>query len=362
MSNVVPFLPSDFNYILPKELIAQEPVEPRDHSRLLVIDKQSGRLTDAHFFDLPDYLTDNDVLVLNETKVFPARVFGKKITGGKVELLLLEQLNAQIWRALSKPGLRLGQSVLFSDGSTAEVLEIDSEGVLTIALKHSAPTVYAWLQQSGATPLPPYIKSHSSEQELRKRYQTIYARFDGSAAAPTAGLHFTDELFAKLIHKGVQIEKITLHVGLGTFMPLRDEQLVTGQLHHEKFSLDADTASRLVEAKKRGKRIVSVGTTTTRALESAVSFINNEVRLLSGAQETQLFLYPGCAFRFVDDLITNFHLPETSLLMLVTALLAKPNGVHTFSKFLDSPIGKAYQHAVEQKYRFFSFGDAMLLR
>jgi S-adenosylmethionine:tRNA ribosyltransferase-isomerase len=369
-----------YDYPLNEKKIANQPVFPRDSSKLLVLDRQTGMIEDYHFCELVDFLSDQDVLVLNETKVFAARLFGKKQSGGKVELLLIKQINLDTFEAISKPGLKMGQRLFFqrrsflesddslladldsSDFLQAEVIFRDENSAkVQVKFNQSNATLLAEIDLCGFTPLPPYIKATQSEEEIKEEYQTVYAREEGSAAAPTAGLHFTKELLAKLKQKGVQIEKITLHVGLGTFAKLTSENLISKTLHSEYYEISKEVADRLNQAKKSGKRIIAVGTTTTRSLESAVLLSASKKELVPVAQETNIFIDPPYQFNFVDALITNFHLPKSSLLMLVSAFCSAPNTKQEFSNFLNSSIGQAYLHALENDYRFFSFGDAMLI-
>ncbi len=369
-----------YDYPLDEKKIANQPVFPRDTSKLLVLDRQTGALEDRRFYELADFLSDKDVLVLNETKVFAARLLGKKQSGGKVELLLIKQINLDTFEAISKPGLKMGQRLFFprrsfleSDGSLsadldfsdflqAEVIFRDENSAkVQVRFNQSNATLLAEIDLCGFTPLPPYIKPTQNEDEIKAEYQTVYAKEEGSAAAPTAGLHFTEELLAKLKQKGVQIEKITLHVGLGTFAKLTSENLASKTLHSEYYEITAEVADRLNQAKKAGKRIIAVGTTTTRSLESAVLLSASQRELSAAAQETNIFIDPPYQFNFVDALITNFHLPKSSLLMLVSAFCSIPNTRQEFTDFLHSKIGQAYLHALENDYRFFSFGDAMLI-
>ena len=369
-----------YDYPLDEKKIANQPVFPRDSSKLLILDRQTGKIEDHHFYELADFLSDQDVLVLNETKVFPARLLGKKQSGGKVELLLIKQIDLDSFEAISKPGLKMGQKLFFprrsfleSDGSLcadidfsdflqAEVISRDENSAkVRVKFNHSNAALLAEIDLCGFTPLPPYIKPTQSEAEIKEEYQTVYAKEEGSAAAPTAGLHFTEELLRKLEQKGVKIEKITLHVGLGTFAKLTSENLVSKTLHSEYYEISKEVADHLNQAKKLGKRIIAVGTTTIRSLESAVllSATKNEIQAV--AKETNIFIDPPYQFHFVDALITNFHLPKSSLLMLVSAFCSAPNTKQEFSDFLSSGIGQAYLHALENDYRFFSFGDAMLI-
>ncbi len=352
-----------FSYDLPADRIAQTPAEPRDSSKLLVLDRHTGILQHKHFFDLPDFLTPNDVLVRNNTKVIPARIFGKKSTGGACEILLLHQqgytATGTTWECMAKPGLKVGQVISF-EGVDLQARCREITGYTRILeFNQNKESFYVSLEKIGHTPIPPYIHwDNEDETVLRQLYQTTFAKVAGSAAAPTAGLHFTPELDQKLITKGIQIEEVTLHVGLGTFLPLQDEQLQSGQLHHEWYEVNHTTAEQLNAAKKSGKRIIAVGTTSTRTLESAT---DEHGILQAQSTETTLFIQPGYTYKFVDGLITNFHLPKSSLLMLVSALVSQPNTEHPFSTFADSSIGKAYQEAIKNTYRFFSFGDAMLI-
>ncbi len=343
---------------MPESLIAAAPTIPRDCCRLMDVNKTENKITDKHFYDLAEILSENDVLVLNQSKVFPARIYGKKASGGQVELLLFHQLENDLWESISKPGLKVGTQLIFSEILTGEVVERNIKtGEIKIKFNKKDADFFDTLDKIGCIPIPPYISTKASEDTLRADYQTVYAKKVGSAAAPTAGLHFTQELLDKLKSKGVQIEYVTLHVGLGTFKPLTEENLITKKLHQEFYEIDKDTAARLNSAKKSGKRIIAVGTTSARTLESAVQ---NKV-LKSGTNSTQLFINPPYQFQFIDALITNFHLPESSLLMMVTAFVCSPNSPHIFTNFNESIIGVAYKKAIKNKYRFFSFGDAMFI-
>jgi S-adenosylmethionine:tRNA ribosyltransferase-isomerase len=348
---------SDFNYDLPEELIGQKAIEPRDSCRLLVVNRQNKKLSHHVFSDLKDILDKNTVLVLNDTKVFPARLFGVKETGGKTEILLLKQTSLNSYSAIGKGRLRIGMIINFSPDFSGEIVAL-TEGEMIIQFNKAGVDLIENIDALGKTPLPPYIHSKEKEAVLRQEYQTVYAREKGSAAAPTAGLHFTDKLLDDLAQKGVEIEKITLHVGLGTFKPVTDEQVASKTLHTESFCLSAEVASRLNEAKLQGKKIIAIGTTSCRLLET----LTDEKGILhSGQGETNIFIQPGYKFRFIDGLITNFHLPSTSLLMLVSALTFSPNTKEAYSIFSDSLIGRAYAEAIKEKYKFFSFGDAMLI-
>jgi len=342
----------DFTFDLPEELIGQEAIEPRDSCRLLVVNHQDQSITHHTFRDLLEILDQNHVLVLNDTKVFPARLFGTKDTGGKIEVLLLKQTSLNSFTCILRGKTKDSQKLFFSDNLSGTI----SRG--NINFDQSGPELLTSLDNLGKTPLPPYIHSRESEEKLRDQYQTVYAREKGSAAAPTAGLHFTTELLTRLSQKGIEIEKITLHVGLGTFKPVTKEQIVSKTLHSESFWLSAETAQRLNQAKKEGKKIIAVGTTTCRVLESQS---DETGRLTAGEGETNIFIQPGYKFKFIDGLITNFHLPGTSLLMLVSALVSFPNSPIHFTNFDDSLMGQAYAEAIKNKYKFFSFGDAMLI-
>jgi len=348
---------SDFNYYLPENLIGQKAIEPRDGCRLLVIDRQTKQITHHIFSDLTEILDKNYVLVINDTKVFPARLFGTKETGGKTEILLLKQTSLDSYFAIGKGKLKVGTIITFSGDFSGKITAID-EGEINIKFNKSGTALIEEIDRHGKTPLPPYIHSDAKEADLRTQYQTVYAREKGSAAAPTAGLHFTDNLLNKLGSKGIEIEKVTLHVGLGTFKPVTDEQVTTKTLHSETFFLSEDVANRLNQAKKLGKKIIAVGTTSCRLLET---LSDEEGIIHSGQGETKIFIQPGYQFKFVDGLITNFHLPSTSLLMLVSALTLSPNTTEKYKNFSDSLTGLAYQEAIKEKYKFFSFGDAMLV-
>lgn len=328
---------SELDYKLPKELIAQSPTQPRDHCRLMVVNKNSEEILHKHFYDLPDFLTANDVLVFNKTKVFPARVFGKKETGGKIEMLLLKNLDEYTWEALTKPGVELNQLISF-DKFSAKVIERNKK-VVNLKFDIKYLEVLKILEKIGKTPLPPYIYSNEDEKDLREKYQTVYAKDTGSAAAPTAGLHFTKELIDRIRKMDVQIEYVTLHVGLGTFEPVHEEILEKHKIHEEYFEVTEDSYERIMLAKKNGKRIIAVGTTSLRVLESFPKKLGY----------TDIFIYPPYKFKVVDAIITNFHLPKSTLLALVFAFSG------------ENLIKKAYKEAVNNKYKFFSFGDAMLL-
>ncbi len=331
-------------YDLPEERIAQTPVEPRDHSRLMVLHRDTHEIEHRHFYDVIDYLNPGDCLVINETKVIPARLYGERPTGGACEVLLLKQVGPKKWETLVRPGKKLkpGAEVIFGDGRLkCRVLETTDAGGRIVEFECEG-TFEAALDELGEMPLPPYI--HEKLQD-RDRYQTVYARQDGSAAAPTAGLHFTPELLERIRQKGVDIVPVLLHVGLGTFRPVKVENIEDHEMHTEYFEVTEDAARRINAARERGGRVIAVGTTSVRTLESAAE--NGRVRAMRG--DTNIFIKPGYQYQMVDALITNFHLPGSTLVMLVSALYDR-------ERILD-----AYRVAVKEKYRFFSFGDAMLI-
>lgn len=338
---------SDFYYDLPEELIAQTPLKDRDHSRLLVLDKKTGNIEHKHFYDVIDYLNNGDCLVINDTKVLPARLFGhRKDTGAVIELLLLKRLDDKKWETLVKPGkkAKAGAEIIFKENLLTGIIdEVKDDGNRVIEFKFEG-IFEEILEQLGEMPLPPYIHE---KLEDKNRYQTIYANHLGSSAAPTAGLHFNEELLKKIEEKGISIAKLTLHVGLGTFRPVKAEYISEHKMHSEYYELSANEAKKINEAHKSGHKVISVGTTSTRTLET-IGDNNGFVKAQSGW--TDIFIYPGYKFKVVDSLITNFHLPESTLVMLVSTLAGKEN------------IMNAYKKAVENKYRFFSFGDAMLIK
>ena len=337
----------DFDYYLPEELIAQTPLEKRDESRLMVLDRKTGEITHDKFYDIINYLDKDDVLVLNDTKVLPARIIGtKEDTGAVIELLLLKNINDDLWECLVKPAKRvkIGTIVSFGDGVLkGECVGIFDEGIRHIRFSYKG-IFYEILDKLGSMPLPPYIKEKLQDKD---RYQTVYAKNIGSAAAPTAGLHFTQDLLKRIEDKGIKICYITLHVGLGTFRPVNVEDVTTHKMHSEFYSMSKEVADTLNMAKKNGQRIVAVGTTSTRTIETIMTKYG-EFRECSGW--TDIFIYPGYEFKGIDAQITNFHLPKSTLIMLVSAFASK------------EIILKAYEEAVKEKYRFFSFGDAMLIK
>ena len=335
----------DFWYDLPEELIAQTPLEKRDTSRLLVMDRLSGEVKHQHFFDIIEYLKPGDCLVMNDSRVLPARLLGHRPTGGAVELLLLRDLGDRKWECLAKPGrkLQVGQNVIFGNGElTATVIAVQDDGNRVVEF-HYEGIFLEVLERLGKMPLPPYIKAELQDQE---RYQTVYSKQVGSAAAPTAGLHFTTDLLEKIREKGVKAAFVTLHVGLGTFRPVKAEEITEHHMHSELCMISAETAAVLNETKKNGGRIICVGTTSCRTLESLV---NNDGSFEEKSKWTEIFIYPGYTFKAMDGLITNFHLPESTLVMLVSAFAGREN------------VLAAYEEAVKERYRFFSFGDAMCI-
>ena len=337
---------SDFYYDLPEELIAQDPLEDRSASRLMVLDKNTGKIQHHIFKEIVDYLNPGDCLVINDTKVIPARLYGAKVgTDAKIEVLLLKRKENNIWETLVKPGkkAKIGTRISFGDGLLmGEVVDIVEEGNRLIQFSYDG-IFEEILDKLGQMPLPPYITHQLKD---KNRYQTVYAKHDGSAAAPTAGLHFTPELLEEIKAKGVNIAHVTLHVGLGTFRPVKVEDVTQHHMHSEFYVVEEDQAALINETKKKGGKIISVGTTSLRTLESASS---EDGTLKAGSGWTDIFIYPGYRFKIVDRLITNFHLPESTLIMLVSALAGKEH------------IMAAYEEAVKDKYRFFSFGDAMFI-
>ncbi len=337
---------SDFYYDLPAELIAQEPVKERDHSRLMVLDKDSGKIEHKHFYDIVDLLNEGDALILNDTRVIPARLYGvKEGTGGAIEFLLLNKRSLDTWEVILKPGRRAkpGARFIFGNGELrAEILDVINDGNRLVRFEYEGVFENV-LDKLGEMPLPPYI---TKKLEDRDRYQTVYAKHNGSAAAPTAGLHFTPELLEKVRKKGVNIGYVTLHVGLGTFRPVKVEDVNNHRMHSEFYVLPPETAELINATKSAGGRVVSVGTTATRTLETAGL---GGMPLKASSGWTDIFIYPGKKFNVTDALITNFHLPESTLIMLVSALAGRDN------------VLAAYKTAVEERYRFFSFGDAMFI-
>lgn len=336
---------SEFNYELPEELIAQHPYDKRDEARLMILDKENQKTEDKVFKDIIDYLNPGDCLVINNTKVIPARLYGKKDTGASVEFLLLKRIEGDFWEVMVRPGNKLkpGSIAYFGDGILkAEILEVLEGGNRKVKFEYNG-IFNEILDQIGLMPLPPYIKESLKE---KNKYQTVYAKYEGSAAAPTAGLHFTEELLEKIKQKGIEIANVTLHVGIGTFRPVKVENIEEHSMHSEHYYIKAEDVEKINKAKQAGNRVIAVGTTSCRVLES----VANENGLLKEVEgDTNIFIYPGYKFKCIDALITNFHLPESTLIMLVSSLAGKDFTM------------KAYEEAVKKEYKFFSFGDAMFI-
>ncbi len=330
-----------FDYNLPKKLIAQKPIRPRDHSRLMILNRKNQTIKHDYFYNLGKYLKPDDVLVANNSKVIPARLYGIKPTGGKIEILLLKRLDSKNWETIIKGKVKPGLKIKFNHNLFGVLISLVSTQIWQIKFNLSGPTLTRAIYRSGQTPTPPYIKRLSNLKE----YQTIYAKHPGSAAAPTAGFHFTKKLISKLKKQGIQFEFVTLHVGLGTFQPVRTENIEAHKMHPELAELRKEVADKLNQSKTNNQRIIAIGTTATRVLESFCSY----KKLQANSGWLNLFVYPGYQFKFIDGLITNFHLPKSTLLMLVAAFAGQ--------KF----IFRAYQQAIKKKYRFYSFGDAMLI-
>ncbi len=337
----------DFDFVLPENLIAQKPIENRDHSKLMIVDRKTGKIEHRIFKNILEYLREGDCLVLNDTKVLPARLFGiKDKTKGKVEFLLLKKLDLYHWEVLVKPGKRaqVGDKIIFGEGILeAKIIHINQDGSRIAEFQYHGGVFEEILDQLGVMPLPPYIKETLTDKE---RYQTVYSKCDGSVAAPTAGLHFTEALLDQIRQKGVQIAFITLHIGLGTFRPVKTEEIEAHSMHSEFYRVDEEAADLINSIKKRGGRIISVGTTSTRTLESVA---DDHGIVQPGQGWTDIFIYPGYTFKVVDGLITNFHLPKSTLIMLVSAFCSR------------DIIFNAYKEAIVKGYRFFSFGDAMFI-
>ncbi len=339
---------ADYDFVLPQELIAQDPVVPRDHSRMMSLDRATNTLSHKRFYDLPECLQAGDVLVINDTKVVPARLFGTipDVGSGKVEVLLLNESVDRTQRVMAKPGkkFQVGRTVVFDDQLQAEVVGLGEDGCRLLQFNCSPSELQLHLDRIGHAPIPPYIKQSTA---TREQYQTVYARDPGSSAAPTAGLHFTPEVFQALEAMGVTVEKVTLHVGRGTFQDVKADNLEDHVMHSEHFELSSEVSARLNEAKQAGSRVIAVGTTSVRVLESSA----NEAGLLAPqVSDTEIFIYPGYSWKFVDALLTNFHLPKSTLIMLVSSFAGR------------SFVQEAYSEAIREKYRFFSFGDCMLIQ
>ncbi len=338
---------SDFYYNLPEELIAQTPVTPRDHSRLMVVDRESGAITHRHFYNLCDILQKGDLLVMNDSRVLPARLYGEKVDNGTfIEFLLLEQKGDKRWEIICRPGKKAKVGTKFSFGGgklLAEVVEVKPDGNRIVQFSCDG-NFYTVLDEIGQMPLPPYI---TKKLEDKERYQTVYSRELGSAAAPTAGLHFTKEMLQALREKGVETAFVTLHVGLGTFRPVKEDDVLQHKMHSEHYHLPQETVDKILQTKQNGGRVIAVGTTSCRTLEAVAT--EHDGKLVAADGYTDIFIYPGYQFKVLDGLVTNFHLPESTLIMLVSALLGYEKTMH------------AYDVAVKERYRFFSFGDAMCI-
>lgn len=338
---------SDFYYNLPEELIAQTPVTPRDHSRLMVVDRESGAITHRHFYNLCDILQKGDLLVMNDSRVLPARLYGEKVDNGTfIEFLLLEQKGDKLWEIICRPGKKAKVGTKFSFGGgklLAEVVEVKPDGNRIVQFSCDG-NFYTVLDEIGQMPLPPYI---TKKLEDKERYQTVYSRELGSAAAPTAGLHFTKEMLQALREKGVETAFVTLHVGLGTFRPVKEDDVLQHKMHSEHYHLPQETVDKILQTKQNGGRVIAVGTTSCRTLEAVAT--EHDGKFVAADGYTDIFIYPGYQFKVLDGLVTNFHLPESTLIMLVSALLGYEKTMH------------AYDVAVKERYRFFSFGDAMCI-
>ena len=338
---------SDFYYNLPEELIAQTPVTPRDHSRLMVVDRESGAITHRHFYNLCDILQKGDLLVMNDSRVLPARLYGEKVDNGTfIEFLLLEQKGDKLWEIICRPGKKAKVGTKFSFGGgklLAEVVEVKPDGNRIVQFSCDG-NFYTVLDEIGQMPLPPYI---TKKLEDKERYQTVYSRELGSAAAPTAGLHFTKEMLQALREKGVETAFVTLHVGLGTFRPVKEDDVLQHKMHSEHYHLPQETVDKILQTKQNGGRVIAVGTTSCRTLEAVAT--EHDGKLVAADGYTDIFIYPGYQFKVLDGLVTNFHLPESTLILLVSALLGYDKTMH------------AYDVAVKERYRFFSFGDAMCI-
>lgn len=342
---------SDFDYELPKELIAQIPEQKRENSKMMVLDRKDQTIEHRHFYDICDYFDENDVLVLNNTKVIPARLYGKKETGANIEVFLLKIISGKTWQVLLNPSKRIKEEMIIkiSDELSAKVLTREDNGKWLVEMIYDG-NFYDIIRKIGNIPLPPYIERNMTNEQLKnldyERYQTVFAQKEGSVAAPTAGLHFTDEILEKLKAKGVTICYVTLNVGLGTFKPVKTENILEHKMESEEFEISKETAEIIMNAKKAGKRITAVGTTTVRTLETCMQKYDE---ILEVIDDSTLFIYPGFNFRVIDRLITNFHLPKSTLILLVSAFAGKDF------------IFKAYEEAIKEKYRFYSYGDCMLI-
>lgn len=341
-----------FDYNLPDELIAHEPAEPRDSCRLLAYSKEDQKIDDKIFRDIIEYFNEGDVLVLNNTKVIPSRLFGtKKETGGKLEVFLLKEVQTNIWEAMIRGKVTTETEIIFDGSDLIVQPHKKHDDIWHVRVNKNRQELFNILEIIGKAPLPPYIHSEEDEDAVRDKYQTVYSKFEGSVAAPTAGLHFTDELLASLKNKGVQIEYVTLHVGLGTFAPVRTDNILEHTMHAEYADVQGDVMQRIIRAKRNGQRVIAVGTTSVRVLESLVAeqLDKNVEDIVDFKGDINIFIYPGFDFKIIDGLITNFHLPKSTLLMLVSALVGQQQ------------VQDIYKHAVDKKYKFYSFGDAMFI-
>ncbi|MFA5927008.1 MAG: tRNA preQ1(34) S-adenosylmethionine ribosyltransferase-isomerase QueA [Patescibacteria group bacterium] len=351
---------TDFDYNLPSELIADRAIEPRDHSKLLVLNRHDGTVSHDCFFNLIDHLVPGDVIIVNNSKVFPARLIGKKeITGGRVEIFLNKEVGPGLWEVVGR-GLKVGMRVVFEGSALQAGVEKQNDNIFSVRFNMSGDRFFCEIENIGEVPLPPYIVKKRQELDTRatqtepdkQRYQTVYAKDRGSVAAPTAGLHFTPELIKKIKEMGVEVAEVTLHVGLGTFTPIKEEEIEQHKIHSEYFSVDKETLEQIARAKRENRRIVAVGTTTTRVLEHVFSnhlLLDASYELRATSGHTNIYIYPGYKFKCIDGLITNFHLPKSSLLVLVAAFAGRDLTV------------RAYEEAIREKYRFYSYGDAMLI-
>lgn len=358
---------SDFNYNLPKNLIAQKPISPRDHSRLLVLNRENDKIIHDRFYNLENYLEKGDIIVLNNSRVIPARIYGRKETGGRLELLLSRPKNREegIWECILKiKNPKIGQKLQFKENLSGKIIKNLGEGIFEIKFNTTNRGLRRILEKIGDTPLPPYVKAQEhknikAKKEIRNKYQTVYAsdKKEGSIACPTAGLHFTKELLSKLRKKGIDFEYITLHVGLGTFKAVKTKNIKKHHMHAEYAEMDKKIIQKLIKAKKKRKRIIACGTTSIRTLETVLpQYLKEEKTIKSFSGNISTFIYPGYKFKVIDGIITNFHLPKTTLMMLIAAFISKDEkrGIKILKK--------AYQEAIKKKYRFYSFGDAMLIR
>ncbi len=350
---------SDFVFSFPEMAIGQRLADPRDSAGLMVVDRRTEEIRKKNFRDLSNYVKCGDVLVLNDSRVVPARLYGKKKTGGRVEMLILDWAKGTKYKVLTKPGVKVGSVVVFERGLEAKIENIDGDGVTTMVFNMGESELHSLINQIGLTPLPSYIHTNESEKLVRESYQTVYAKAEGSVAAPTAGLHFTPDLIERMEAQGVIVVRIDLHVSLGTFRPVKVDDISRHKMHSEWFELTKENAEIINRAKSKGGRVIAVGTTSARVLESC----GDEEGFLTGRNgETAIYIYPPYKFKVTDSLVTNFHLPKSTLLMLVSAFVSRPNTGAKFVNFESSLLGRAYREAISGKYKLFSFGDAMLIK